>query len=97
MKKLITIVLALAALFCFALTANATVGTVIYGYKTEEAPNMEKIDESWGEPVIYVTKDTPNAELHKYWSPKIDTINFSQPPTTRQQIEPEGAVTYVVS
>ena len=89
MKKLVILMFTLSALFCFALTVNATVGTVIYGYKTDEAPNMEKIDESWGEPVIYVTKDSPNSELHKYWNEKMDTNNFSHPPTSRQHIEPE--------
>jgi len=89
MRKLITLSLLISSLLCLALSVEATVGTVIYGYKTDEKPNMEKIDETWGEPSIYITKDTPNAELHKYWSEKIDTCNFSQPGTSRQLIEPE--------
>ncbi len=92
MRKLITLALLISSLLCLALSVEATVGTVIYGYKTDEKPNMEKIDETWGEPSIYITKDTPNAELHKYWSEKMDTGNFTHPgtgPNGRQAIEPE--------
>ena len=94
MKKLITLILVAVLMIGFAVVADAAVGTVVYGYKTNEAPNMEEIDESWGEPVAYITKDSPNAELAKYWTVANDTCNGEHGgtgPNGRTTIEPEDS------
>ena len=92
MKKLITLSILIALTACLTLAVNAAVGTVVYGHKTDEKPNMEYIDESWGEPVIYVDKDSPNTELAKYWTVANDTCNGEHAgtgPNGRTSIEPE--------
>ena len=93
MKKLITLILTATLMICFAVAANAAVGEVIKAYKVEKAPNLEEIDESWGEPAITVTADTPSAELFKYWNEFNDTAMYTHAgtgPNGRQSIEPEN-------
>ncbi|MBR5253318.1 MAG: hypothetical protein IKV39_05525 [Clostridia bacterium] len=96
MKKLVTLILVLAMMIGFAVVANAieTYGTVVYGYKVDKAPNMEMIDESWGEPVAYVDKNSPNAELAKYWTHYNDTAEGEHAgtgPNGRTSVEPEDS------
>ena len=62
MKKFIIIALMSLLLVTLAISTTAAVGTVVYGTKTDHVPNMEEIDDTWGEPAIYVTKDSPNAD-----------------------------------
>jgi hypothetical protein len=68
MKRLVTLILAVLLLAVLAVAASAAVGTVVYAKKVNAAPNMEKIDASWGEPVIHVDKNSPNTRLFDYWS-----------------------------
>lgn len=92
MKKIFALSLLTVLIFVFAIAANAAVGTVVYGYKTNEVPNLEIIDETWGEPSIYVDKNSPNTELHKYWTEEIDTSYYAHGgtgPNGRQNINPE--------
>jgi len=92
MKKFLTLALLLISVAILAVSVNAAVGTVVYGYKTDTAPNLEEIDESWGEPCIYVDKNSPNTELHKYWTEEIDTCYYTTPGTGaagRTTIQPE--------
>jgi len=94
MKKLITLILVAVLMIGFAVVANAAVGTVVKANKTDKAPNLEYIDESWGEPVIRVTPDSPNAELFKYWNEFNDTAMYSHEgtgPNGRTTIEPEDS------
>jgi len=96
MKKLVTLILVIAMMIGFAVVANAleTYGTVVYGYKVDKAPNMEMIDESWGEPVLYVDKNSPNTELAKYWTVWNDTAEGEHAgtgPEGRTSIEPEDS------
>ena len=77
MKKVITLIIALVLLTVMAVVASAAVGEVAYGRKVAQAPNMEEIDASWGEPSIYVTKNNPNATLVKYWQEFIDTCYYT--------------------
>ena len=50
------------------IAANAAVGTVVYATKVEKAPNLEAIDDSWGDPSIVVNSKSPNTELYNYWT-----------------------------
>ena len=90
MKKILTIVLVAVLMISFAVVANAAVGTVVKANKVDKAPNLELIDESWGEPVISVTADTPNTELYKYWNWYRDTNDGAHSGKGRQAIEPEN-------
>ena len=92
MKKLITLILVAVLMISFAVVANAAVGTVVKANKVDSAPNMEEIDESWGEPAITVTSSSPNTQLFKYWNEFNDTAMYSHEgtgPNGRQTIEPE--------
>ena len=92
MKRLITLILVAVLMISFAVVANAAVGTVVKAYKVDKAPNLEFIDESWGEPVITVTPDTANSELFKYWNEFNDTAMYEHEgtgPNGRQTIQPE--------
>ena len=89
-KKISLLIISAVLLFILAVTASAAVGEVAYGRKTDKAPNMDEIDDSWGEPSIYVTKDNPNAELVKYWQEFIDTCYY-----TTQGTGPNGRTTIV--
>ncbi len=94
MKKLAIILTLTVMAVIFAVAANAAVGTVVYGVKTDHAPNMEEIDDSWGEPAIYVTKDSPNSELAKYWTVWNDTAEGEHSgtgPQGRTTFEPEDS------
>jgi len=94
MKKIITLLIMLALVIGLAVASNAAVGTVVYGYKTDKKPNMEVIDDSWGEPVIYVDKNSPNAELAKYWTHWNDTAEGEHEgtgPNGRTSIWPEDS------
>jgi len=93
MKKLITLILVAVLMISFAVVANAAVGTVVKANKVDKAPNLDEIDESWGEPVITVTSDTPSAELYKYWNEYRDTAGYEHEgtgPNGRQSIQPEN-------
>ena len=92
MKKILALVICFAMAIGFAVVANAAVGTVVYGYKVDKAPNIEEIDESWGEPAIYVTKDSPNAQSYKFWDEYEDTAGYEHGgtgPNGRTTIQPE--------
>ncbi len=94
MKKILTLTVAILLLMVMAVVASAAVGEVTYGRKVDKAPNMEEIDESWGEPSIYVTKDSPNATLVKYWQEFIDTCYYTTGgtgPNGRTTIVPEDS------
>ena len=94
MRKISLIILIAALAMILAVAANAAVGEVAYARKTDKAPNMDEIDESWGEPSIYVTKDNPNAELVKYWQEFIDTCYYTTSgtgPNGRTTIVPEDS------
>ncbi|MBQ7599600.1 MAG: S-layer homology domain-containing protein, partial [Clostridia bacterium] len=71
-----------------AVSSCAAVGTVIYAFRTDEAPNMDEIDSSWGEPAVHVTKDSPNAELVKFWPVHLKSGNDT---SERLAIEPEDS------
>ena len=51
MKKYLSIISVLMLMFSLAVAANAAFGLVVEAQKVGEKPNMEYIDESWGEPV----------------------------------------------
>ena len=69
MKKLLTLVLAITMMIGIAVAANAAFGVVVEGWKVDEKPNMELIDESWGEPVAAnITSATENTWLWDYWN-----------------------------
>ena len=94
MKKFIIIALMSLLLVTLAISTTAAVGTVVYGTKTDHVPNMEEIDDTWGEPAIYVTKDSPNAELAKYWTVWNDTAEGEHSgtgPNGRTTFEPEDS------
>lgn len=92
MKKVLALAIIASITIIFTVSANAAVGTVVYCYKTDTQPNLEEIDESWGEPAIYVDKNSPNTELHKYWTEEMDTNYYKYSGTGvngRTTIEPE--------
>ena len=92
MKKLITMITLLALVIGLAVAANAAVGTVVYGYKTDKAPNLDEIDDSWGEPAVYVSVDSPNAQRYKFWDEYEDTAGYEHGgtgPNGRTTIQPE--------
>ena len=94
MKKIMIFVIASVLLLVMTSAACAAVGEVCYGRKTSTAPNMEEIDDSWGEPSIYVTKNNPNAALVKYWQEFIDTCYYTTSgtgPNGRTTIVPEDS------
>ena len=66
-KRIIIMLLSVSFLVSMAITMDAAVGTVIYANRIDETPNMERIDESWGKPVIHVDKNTANSALFDYW------------------------------
>lgn len=50
-----------------SVAANAAFGTVVEADKIEKAPNLEEIDESWGDAVVVgITSATENTYLWKY-------------------------------
>jgi len=56
-----------------AVAANAAFGVVVEANKVDEKPNMEYIDESWGEPVAAnITSATENTWLWDYWNEVTD-------------------------
>ncbi|MBQ7599731.1 MAG: hypothetical protein IJU57_03550, partial [Clostridia bacterium] len=66
MKKVIAILICAVVLAALAVVASATVGTVVYATRTEKAPNLEEIDDSWGDPAIIINKNSPNTQLYDY-------------------------------
>ncbi len=66
MKKVITVLLCAVMLIGFAIAVNAEVGTVVYANRTEKAPNLEEVDDSWGEPSIILNKNSANTQLYDY-------------------------------
>ena len=94
MKKLLILLAAVSILVLLAVAANAAVGTVVYCMKTDKAPNLEEIDDSWGEPAIHVDKNSPNTDLVKYWQEFIDTCYYQTAgtgPNGRTTIVPEDS------
>ena len=78
MKKLITLIIAAAMMIGFAVAANAAFGTVVEAHKVDEKPNMEYIDESWGEPVASnITSATENTWMWRYWNEYVDTCYYT--------------------
>ena len=74
MKKLLTLIMVAVLMISFAVVANAAFGTVVEAQKVAKAPNLEEIDESWGDPVVTgITSATPNTWLWKYWNEWADT------------------------
>ena len=70
MKKALSLILAAVLLFSCVIIVSADeepYHRILYSLKTDKAPNLEKIDESWGEPLIHVTNDLPEAKLYRYW------------------------------
>jgi len=67
MKKLITLILVAVLMISFAVVANAAVGTVVKAQKVDEEPNLEEIDESWGEPAIVFNSKSENAFSYQFW------------------------------
>ena len=47
MKKISLLILLAVITVILAVAANAAVGEVAYGRKTDKAPNMDEIDDSW--------------------------------------------------
>ena len=97
MKKLLTILMVAVLMISFAVVANAAVGTVVNATKVDEAPNMEEytlfIDESWGEPAIIITEDTPNSALYKFFqddNPNVMSAYWRENREKLMLIEPEG-------
>ncbi len=84
MKKLIAILLTVIfVISCFGMTTVAAgdelpFSRVLYIPKTDTEPNLEAIDESWGEPLIHVSKDLPEAVLYNYWDPNKPNPNIGQ-------------------
>ncbi len=76
MKKISVIVLVLAVMMMLTLVASAAVGTVVNATKTDKAPNMEAIDDSWGQPAIVINSSSPNTELYDYYSEKSISANL---------------------
>jgi len=93
MKKLLTLIIAAAMMIGIAVAANAAFGVVVEGHKVDSKPNMEYIDESWGEPVASnITSATENTWLWRYWNEYIDTCYYTgngTGPNGRVTCEPE--------
>ena len=68
MKKISLIVLVMAVMMLLTLAVSAAVGTVVTATKTNTAPNLEEIDDSWGEPAIVINSKSPNTELFHYYN-----------------------------
>ena len=97
MKKILTLIVAAVLMISFAVVANAAVGTVVNATKVDEAPNMEEytafIDESWGEPAIVITEDSPNSALYKFYqdaNPNVMSAYWRENRDRLMLIEPEG-------
>ena len=82
MKKLIAIIL--TALFVISCVVVVQAGDwdepyhrILYIPKADTTPNLEKIDDTWGEPLIHVTADLPDAVLFKYWQQTNPSIGIS--------------------
>ena len=93
MKKFLTLIIAAAMMIGFAVAANAAFGIVVEANKVDEKPNMEYIDESWGEPVATnITSATENTWLWRYWNEYVDTCYYTNTGTGtdgRVTCEPE--------
>lgn len=67
MKKIITLIVIISLMAVMSVAANAAFGTVVEADKIEKAPNLEEIDESWGDAVVVgITSATENTYLWKY-------------------------------
>ena len=97
MKKILTLIMVAVLMISFAVVANAAIGTVVNATKVDEAPNMEEytpfIDESWGEPAIVITEDSPNTALYKFFqddNPNVMSSYWRENRDKLMLIEPEG-------
>ncbi|MBQ7600476.1 MAG: S-layer homology domain-containing protein [Clostridia bacterium] len=69
MKKVFILIVAAVLLASLAAVVNASFGVVVEAYKTEEQPNLQFIDSSWGEPVATnITSASENTYLWKFYS-----------------------------
>ena len=93
MKKILPLIALVLMMICLTVAANAAFGVVVEANKVDEKPNMEEIDESWGEPVLAgITSASENTYLWKYWNETIDTCYGEGPgtgPNGRVTCEPE--------
>ncbi len=85
MKKIIAVILSLVmmtAVFSFGVNAQikekSVVGTVVYIPYTTKAPDMTpgSIDESWGDVVLHIDKETKNAGM---WAHMINSTKRAKP------------------
>ena len=74
MKKLIAIILtSFFVISCFGIATTVSADDdlpyqrILYIPKTDTEPNLWKIDASWGEPLIHVSKELPEVKLVEYW------------------------------
>ena len=76
MKKLMAVLLIAILAFSLILPVSAAEGDdddvlyqrILKPLKIDKAPNLELIDESWGDPLIYVVESMPDAKLVTYWN-----------------------------
>ncbi|MBR5253319.1 MAG: hypothetical protein IKV39_05530 [Clostridia bacterium] len=77
MKKILPFIVAAVMMICLTIAANAAFGVVVEAQKVDEKPNMEYIDESWGEPVATnITSASENTWVWKYWNEWADTAQY---------------------
>ena len=67
MKKISLPILVIAIMMLLTFAVSASVGTVVTAVKTDKAPNLETIDDSWGNPSIVINASSPNTELYNYY------------------------------
>ena len=79
MKKFLAFLLIVTLAFAMIVPISAAEGDdddvlyqrILKALKTDKAPNLEEIDESWGDSLIYVVESMPDAKLVTYWNGKI--------------------------
>jgi len=79
MKKFLAFFLIVTLAFAMIVPVSAAEGDdddvlyqrILKALKTDKAPNMEEIDESWGDSLIYVVESMPDAKLVTYWNGSI--------------------------
>ena len=76
MKKALTAVITAVLIFqtLIIVSSNAIAAydtpfqRILYIPKAEQSPNLFNIDDSWGDSLIHVTNDLPDAKVVKYWA-----------------------------
>ena len=80
MKKFVTLIIVISVIAMMAVAVNAAFGVVVEAQKVDKQPNLEEIDESWGDPVLTgITSASENTYLWKYWTAYQIDFRYNNP------------------